>query len=106
MGLFSAVELRIGGRGLASFRHALVASWLWLGSRSFSPLWFPLYRACADFYASSDVAEGIYGRFVGAELNIVQGVGYVWVLPCSFEVNATFKFGGKDFPMHPLDMTM
>ncbi|KAH6912750.1 aspartic peptidase domain-containing protein [Coprinopsis sp. MPI-PUGE-AT-0042] len=55
---------------------------------------------------SGAVAEGIYGRFPGAELNIVQGVGYVWVLPCAYEVNTTFKFGGKEFPMHPLDMTM
>ena len=30
----------------------------------------------------------------------------VWTLPCDFELNITFKFGGVAYPMHPLDTVM
>jgi hypothetical protein len=52
------------------------------------------------------VAEAIYGRFEGAEFATVESIGGVWVVPCEIEVNVTFVFGGNNFPMHPLDMTL
>ncbi|KAF5319957.1 hypothetical protein D9611_010985 [Ephemerocybe angulata] len=55
---------------------------------------------------SKAVAEAIYGRFHGAEYVSVSGIGSTYILPCDSEVNVTFKFGGKSFPIHPLDMTM
>jgi hypothetical protein len=36
----------------------------------------------------------------------VEGIGGVWVVPCGTEVNVTFVFGGRKYPMHPLDMTL
>ncbi|KIM43281.1 hypothetical protein M413DRAFT_18357 [Hebeloma cylindrosporum] len=45
-------------------------------------------------------------RFHGSEFRQVPGIGGAWVLPCEQEVNITFKFGGKMYPIHPLDMSM
>ncbi|CAA7262972.1 unnamed protein product [Cyclocybe aegerita] len=50
--------------------------------------------------------DAIYSRFHGAEYTQIAGVGGAWVLPCVQEVNVTFKFAGKLYPMHPLDMSM
>lgn len=36
----------------------------------------------------------------------MEGIGGVWVVPCGTEVNVTFVFGGRKYPMHPLDMTL
>ena len=55
---------------------------------------------------SRNVAEAIYGRFHGAEYVSVAGVGSTYILPCDSEVNVTFRFAGRAYPMHPLDMTM
>ncbi|KAH7927810.1 acid protease [Leucogyrophana mollusca] len=52
----------------------------------------------------SSVAKALYGNVKGAALQNVSGVGEIWVLPCDEEVNATFLFGGVEFPIHPLDL--
>lgn len=52
------------------------------------------------------VVDAIYGRFHGSEFRQVPGIGGAWVLPCEQEVNITFKFGGKMYPIHPLDMSI
>ncbi|RXW25328.1 hypothetical protein EST38_g511 [Candolleomyces aberdarensis] len=52
------------------------------------------------------VADALYSRFHGAEFVTVNGIGPTYILPCDAEVNATFVFSGRQYPMHPLDMTM
>lgn len=52
------------------------------------------------------MADAIYSRFYGSEFRQVPGIGGAWVLPCEQEVNITFRFGGKAYPIHPLDMSM
>ncbi|KIJ62531.1 hypothetical protein HYDPIDRAFT_93865 [Hydnomerulius pinastri MD-312] len=52
----------------------------------------------------SYVAEALYGDIPGSVLTNVSGLGEIWVLPCDQEVNATFLFGGVEFPIHPLDL--
>lgn len=54
----------------------------------------------------SSVASAIYSRFAGAQLVDVASVGQIWVLPCHQEVNITFKFNGKPYPIHPLDASL
>ncbi|KAF9483492.1 acid protease [Pholiota conissans] len=52
------------------------------------------------------IVDGIYSRFRDTEFRDVAGIGAVYVLPCEQEVNVTFLFSGKSYPMHPLDMTL
>ena len=52
------------------------------------------------------VADAIYSRISGAEYVNVTGIGLTWIVPCNQEVNITFIFGGKDFPIHPMDATL
>ncbi|KAF9018388.1 acid protease, partial [Hymenopellis radicata] len=52
------------------------------------------------------VADAFYSSFPDAKYVNVDGVGYVWVLPCTQEVNITFQFKGVQYPIHPLDATM
>lgn len=52
----------------------------------------------------SYVAQALYGDIPGAVLTNISGLGEIWVLPCDQEVNATFLFGGVEFPIHPLDL--
>ncbi|KAJ7079759.1 aspartic peptidase domain-containing protein [Mycena belliarum] len=54
----------------------------------------------------SSVAKAIYGQFSGAELVNDTAVGQIWIVPCKQEVNVTLKFGGKSYPVHPLDSTI
>ncbi|KAG6887508.1 hypothetical protein C0995_014740 [Termitomyces sp. Mi166 len=54
----------------------------------------------------SSVAAEIYGGFLGAQLVDIDSVGKIWLLPCSQEVNITFKFNNKSYPVHPLDVTL
>ncbi|KAJ7914475.1 aspartic peptidase domain-containing protein [Mycena leptocephala] len=54
----------------------------------------------------SSVAKAIYSGFNGAELINDPSVGQIWLVPCTQEVNVTLKFGGKAFPVHPLDAAM
>ncbi|KAL1752852.1 aspartic peptidase domain-containing protein [Schizophyllum commune] len=53
-----------------------------------------------------NVADAIYGRFSGAEYVNVSGVGATWIVPCTTEVNLTFKFSGQEYPVHPMDTTL
>ncbi|KAH8832319.1 aspartic peptidase A1 [Flagelloscypha sp. PMI_526] len=50
---------------------------------------------------SRDVADAIYGRVKSAEYDTKNER---WLLPCGQLLNLTFSFGGKKFPMHPLDV--
>ncbi|KAG9315853.1 aspartic peptidase domain-containing protein [Chiua virens] len=52
----------------------------------------------------SYVAEALYGAIPNSVLTNVSSLGEIWVLPCDQEVNATFLFGGVEFPIHPLDL--
>lgn len=52
----------------------------------------------------SYVAQALYGEIPGAVLANLSSLGEIWVLPCDQEVNATFLFGGVEFPIHPLDL--
>ncbi|TFK40751.1 aspartic peptidase domain-containing protein [Crucibulum laeve] len=52
------------------------------------------------------VSDAIYGRFEGAEYVTIDKVGGTWIVPCDQEVNVTFLFSGKEYRIHPLDMTM
>ncbi|KAF4617110.1 hypothetical protein D9613_005968 [Agrocybe pediades] len=52
------------------------------------------------------VSDAIYSRFYGSEFVQIKGLGGVWIVPCEQEVNVTFSFAGKEYPIHPLDMTM
>ncbi|KAF8133713.1 aspartic peptidase domain-containing protein [Boletus edulis] len=53
---------------------------------------------------SPEVAQALYGDIPGAALTNLSDLGTIWVLDCSQEVNATFLFGGVEFPIHPLDL--
>ncbi|CDO77319.1 hypothetical protein BN946_scf184775.g9 [Trametes cinnabarina] len=53
------------------------------------------------------VADAIYSRVPGARyVNISATATPVWTLPCTTELNITFKFGGISYPVHPLDTVM
>ncbi|CCM06639.1 uncharacterized protein FIBRA_08920 [Fibroporia radiculosa] len=46
------------------------------------------------------MSDAIYGRVQGAEYNSEQGF---WTIPCAQMLNISFKFGGVDYPISPLD---
>lgn len=48
------------------------------------------------------VSDAIYGRVPGA---MYSEASEVWTVPCSQMINLTFKFGGVDYPIHPLDVS-
>ncbi|KAI0755225.1 aspartic peptidase A1 [Daedaleopsis nitida] len=48
------------------------------------------------------MADAIYGRVQGAEYNTDSEV---WTVPCDQLIPLTFKFGGVEYPIHPLDVT-
>ncbi|TCD70766.1 hypothetical protein EIP91_001796 [Steccherinum ochraceum] len=48
------------------------------------------------------MSDAIYGRVPGAVYNEASEV---WTVPCSQMINLTFKFGGMDYPIHPLDVS-
>ncbi|KAI0675295.1 aspartic peptidase domain-containing protein [Trametes maxima] len=53
------------------------------------------------------VADAIYSRVPGAKyVNISATATPVWTLPCTVELNITFKFAGVSYPVHPLDTVM
>jgi len=55
----------------------------------------------------SDVAKAFYESVPGAELvNIAQLDGPIWQIPCDYEINVTFKFGGVSYPINPLDTSL
>lgn len=50
------------------------------------------------------MAKAFYGDVPDARLVTIQELeGEVWQIPCNVEINITFKFGGVEFPIHPLD---
>ncbi|TFK87530.1 acid protease [Polyporus arcularius HHB13444] len=50
------------------------------------------------------ITDAIYSRVPGARVtSVVDIVDPVWILPCHFELNVTFKLGGISYPIHPLD---
>ncbi|KIY63915.1 acid protease [Cylindrobasidium torrendii FP15055 ss-10] len=52
-------------------------------------------------------ADAIYGRIEGAEFReLGSGIGKTWIVPCTHEVNVTFKLGGVEYPIHPMDVAM
>lgn len=53
-----------------------------------------------------EIVDAIYGRFHDSEHRRIPGIGGAYVLPCAQEVNITFNFAGKPYPIHPLDMTL
>ncbi|KIJ62532.1 hypothetical protein HYDPIDRAFT_114175 [Hydnomerulius pinastri MD-312] len=50
------------------------------------------------------IADALYADIPGTELKNLSGVGEIYFLPCDYEMNATFLFGGIEFPIHPLDL--
>ncbi|KAI0826793.1 acid protease [Trametes gibbosa] len=53
------------------------------------------------------VAEAIYKQVPGAQLvNLPTIDGPIWQIPCNKEINVTLKFGGVQFPIHPLDTSL
>ncbi|KAJ7274247.1 aspartic peptidase A1 [Mycena rebaudengoi] len=48
-----------------------------------------------------ELADAIYGRVKGAIYNTTEEY---WTVPCGQMLNLSFSFGGKVFPMHPLDV--
>ncbi|KAI1794122.1 acid protease [Ganoderma leucocontextum] len=56
---------------------------------------------------SDEIAAAIYSRVPGAKLTTIDASpSPVWTVPCDFELNVTFKFGGVAYPVHPLDTVM
>lgn len=52
-------------------------------------------------------ADAIYSRVKGAEFReLGMGIGKTWTVSCEQEVNVTFKLGGTEYPIHPLDVSM
>ena len=49
-----------------------------------------------------EMADQIYGRVQGAEYDTDSEV---WTIPCDQYLNMSFKFGGVDYPIHPLDIS-
>lgn len=47
-----------------------------------------------------DLADAIYGRVQGASYDTKNEW---WTVPCGQLLNVTINFGGKSYPVHPLD---
>lgn len=54
---------------------------------------------------SREIADSLYGRIPAAQFVPSGDTGY-WRIPCDYELNATFVFGGVDFPISPFDLNM
>jgi len=56
----------------------------------------------------SDVAQAFYENVPGAQYinNVASLAGPAWQIPCDYEVNVTFKFGGTNYPINPLDTSL
>ncbi|KAE9385667.1 acid protease [Gymnopus androsaceus JB14] len=48
------------------------------------------------------VTDAFYGRIPGATWDEDDTL---WIVPCDYELNVTFIFGGIEYPIHPLDLT-
>jgi len=61
-----------------------------------------------------DIVDEIYGRVPGAEFiesgsslaHDLQGFSNFWRVPCAYELNVSFVFGGVEYPISPLDVTV
>lgn len=53
------------------------------------------------------LSDAIYGRVPGAVFvdDSSSPPGY-WTVPCNYELNVSFVFGGVRIPIHPLDLTV
>ena len=49
------------------------------------------------------VSDDIYGRVPGA---VFDANNQFWTVPCDSLINVSFKFGGAEIPVHPLDTVM
>ena len=49
------------------------------------------------------VSDAIYGRVPGA---VYDQKSQFWTVPCDSLINVSFKFGGVEIPIHPLDTVM
>ncbi|KAF8073928.1 aspartic peptidase domain-containing protein [Lyophyllum atratum] len=47
-----------------------------------------------------DVSDAIYGRVQGA---VYDTTDELWTIPCGQYLNIALQFGGKSYPIHPLD---
>ncbi|KAI0645476.1 acid protease [Trametes meyenii] len=47
--------------------------------------------------------DAIYSTIPGA---VFDSDGGLWIVPCNASTNLTFVFGGQEFPVHPLDLTL
>lgn len=52
-------------------------------------------------YAPKSVVDQIYGSIPGASFDTTRGQ---WSVPCDTEIDMALQFGGKAFPVHPLDV--
>ena len=48
-----------------------------------------------------DIADAIYGRVKSA---VYDATNEWWLLPCGQYLNISFNFGGRNYPVHPLDV--
>ncbi|KAF9483493.1 aspartic peptidase A1 [Pholiota conissans] len=48
-----------------------------------------------------DVSDAIYGRVQGA---VYDSKNEYWLVPCGQYLNVSFNLGGKNYPIHPLDL--
>ncbi|KAJ8518401.1 hypothetical protein ONZ45_g4523 [Pleurotus djamor] len=48
-----------------------------------------------------DVSDAIYGRVQGAQYDVENEY---WTVPCGQYIPLTFRFGGIEYPVHPLDV--
>ncbi|KAL6308357.1 acid protease [Sparassis latifolia] len=52
------------------------------------------------------VAEAFYSSVPNSKLVNEPQYGTIWQMPCDYEVNVTFKFGGLGYPVNPVDTVM
>ena len=51
-----------------------------------------------------NVVDAIYGRVPGGQWS--PGSPSYWQIPCDYELNVSFVFGGVQFPVAPLDLNL
>ncbi|KAJ8693746.1 hypothetical protein PTI98_008715 [Pleurotus ostreatus] len=52
------------------------------------------------------MVDAIYGAIPGsARISDVPGFNASWIIPCNQSTEVSFSIGGRDFPVHPLDLT-
>ena len=59
---------------------------------------------CVRFTLSQlprSISDAIYGRVQGA---VFDSTNQWWTVPCGQYLNVSFNFGGRNYPIHPLDL--